>query len=116
MEPKNVFKAHPNLKSYFQTSDGVKFFTAHDAKTHARSLDDKSVEEVKRGSSKDNKTAKSKPEPSSFEKAKLRIDAIGALETVEEVEKALEGETAKTVREAGEKRIEAINALTKKGE
>ena len=39
-----------------------------------------------------------------------RIEANDKLETIEEVEKALEGETAKTVKEAGEKRIEAIKA------
>ena len=43
--------------------------------------------------------------------AKLRIEALEKLETVEAVEKALEGETAKSVKKAGEAKIEALKAV-----
>ena len=48
MKNQDVFKANPKLTKYFKTSDGVKFFRDHDAKTHARTLKDKEVETVKR--------------------------------------------------------------------
>ena len=47
---KNTFKLYPDLKSYHETSDGQKFFIPTDAANHARTLTDKTVKEVKRGS------------------------------------------------------------------
>ncbi|MDB0603187.1 hypothetical protein PL373_19050 [Tenacibaculum maritimum] len=98
----NVFKENPKLKSYFQTEDNVKFFTESDAKNHARTLKDKTVTEVKKGASK--KDVQLTP----MQEAKNRVAAIEKLETVEAVEKALENETAATVKKAGADRIEAI--------
>lgn len=42
--------------------------------------------------------------------AKLRVEAIDKLETVEAVEEVLKGETAKSVIKAGAAKIEALNA------
>lgn len=42
-----IFKNHPTLKSYFKTSDGQAFYAEDSAKNHAKTLKDKSVEEVK---------------------------------------------------------------------
>lgn len=137
-----VFKQHPNLKEYHETSDGTKFFNPHDAKNHAKSLKDNTVKTVKRGAASepeaDQKTSKSakaeKPAAKSTGKksdkvdskdltpmaaAKLRVEAIEKLKTVKEVEAALEGETANSVKKAGQDRIAAIkaaDALTSKEE
>lgn len=120
MKKQDVFTANPKLAKYYKTSDGVKFFREHDAKTHARTLKDKDVETVKRpagSTAKDSekKTASKAENPEGGEeltpmqKAKLRVEAIEKMATVEEVEKALEEETAKSVIKAGKARIEAIN-------
>lgn len=44
----DVFTDNPNMKSYFQTSDGTKFYDENSAKNHGKTLQDQSVEEVKR--------------------------------------------------------------------
>lgn len=46
MKTDNVFKTHPMLKSYHKTSDGTAFFQETDAKNHAKSLEDKTIEKV----------------------------------------------------------------------
>ena len=124
----DTFKQYPNLKSYFKTTDGVRFFNESDAKNHARTLQNKTVEQVKRthaddtigsndkekvkkntgASGKSGKKSDSK-KPNALQAAKQRIADIENMDTVAAVEEALKGETAKTVKEAGEKRIEAIN-------
>lgn len=43
-----VFKNNPDLKVYYKTADGTAFYTEPDARMHARSLSDKSVEPVYR--------------------------------------------------------------------
>lgn len=48
----NIFNQYPNLEEYFETSDGQKFFKETAAKTHARTLEDKSVNKVKRTDAK----------------------------------------------------------------
>ncbi len=48
----NIFNQYPNLEEYFETSDGQKFFKETAAKTHARTLEDKSVNKVKRTDTK----------------------------------------------------------------
>ncbi|MGJ5643208.1 hypothetical protein [Formosa sp. S-31] len=116
MSTDKVFKRNPNLGRYFKTSDGTPFYKKEHAKTHARGLKDKSVEEVVKPVAKveaDSKKASEKTEANledltPMQKAKLRIRAIKKLDTVEAVKAALEGETAKTVIEAGELRIKAI--------
>lgn len=95
---RSIWDMNPKLKSYHQTSDGEKFYMDHDAKTHARSLEDDSITEVKR------------PVKVVKLSAEERIEAISTMETVAEVEAALKGETAKTVKEAGEARIVELNA------
>ena len=42
-----IFKAHPEAKCYFKTSDGFEFFKQNDANNHAKTLTDKKVLEVK---------------------------------------------------------------------
>ncbi|MGV8814747.1 MAG: hypothetical protein ACOH2D_11625 [Gelidibacter sp.] len=144
----NVFTQNPDLKSYHETSDGVKFFRDQDAHVHARGLKNKAIKEVTRGSLmvdevisevKAKKVKSLKPNPATeaskdeapktdaksdkvdqqiasetltpMAQAKLRIEALEKLETVEAVEKALEGETAKSVKKAGEAKIEALKAV-----
>ncbi len=41
-----IFESNPNLKKAFITSDGTPFYQEHDAKNHAKTLEDKSVEPV----------------------------------------------------------------------
>lgn len=38
-----IFKLHPNLEVFYQTSDGTAFFKDHDAKNHAQTLKNKKV-------------------------------------------------------------------------
>ena len=115
MKTKTVFELHPNLKSYHETSDGTPFFHAHDANNHARSLEDKTVKEVKKTSSAAaEKTADKMATASAgltpMQEAKLKVEAIEAMETVEAVEAAIEGVTAKSVLKAAAAKIEAIKA------
>ncbi len=132
-----VFKQHPNLKGYHETSDGVKFFKKADAHVHARSLKDKAVKFVVNGhpveaaEKADSKTSKkekqgkaskkndSKPQGNQdnltpSQKAKLAKEAIENLETVEAVEAALKDENYPSVIKAGEERIEALKLQTEK--
>ncbi len=44
----NIFEQHPNLKQYFKTADGQAFYEHSDAKLHARTLEDKSIETVEK--------------------------------------------------------------------
>lgn len=107
----NVFKQHPRLESYHETSDGIKFFTESNAKNHAKSLKDKKVKVVERSEENDAPKKDTEPKASNpMQAAKLRVDEINALQRVEEIEKALEGETAKSVKKAAADRIAAIQA------
>lgn len=124
----DVFKRNPDLKKYYETVDGTKFYKEDAAKAHAKRLESKTVKTVERPLEKnaEGKPAKAKPNKgnnagsdsktvdskdlSAFEAAKLRKEAIEKLTTVAEIEKALEGETAKSVIKAGTKRIAAIKA------
>ncbi len=111
MKNQDIFKRHPKMTSYFETSDGVKFFTNHHAKGHAKSLGNKDVVEVK----KKNLLKVSKPVKSSdltsMQKAKLRAEYVKKLDNIEDVNEALKGETASTVLKAGEDRIAELKAL-----
>ena len=103
---KSIFDLHPNLDAYFETSDGVKFFNHSDAATHARSLENKKVKKVGRPAKKAPKTEKAT--------AKDRIAAINQMDSIEAVQKALEGETAAGVIKAGMDKIKALEeALAK---
>jgi hypothetical protein len=122
---KTIFELNPGLKEYHKTSDGVKFFTPHDAKNHARTLEDKKVSKVLRpikgkatNDSQVDTDTTSKTQagpatnnvkkPNAAQQAKLRKDSISKLETVALVNKALKDETAKSVIEAGKARIVEI--------
>lgn len=41
-----VFKENPQLKRVYVTTDGTPFYQENDARNHAKSLEDKTVEEV----------------------------------------------------------------------
>lgn len=43
-----IFKTNPNLKEFFKTSDGEAFYQESNAHNHAKSLEDKTVETIKR--------------------------------------------------------------------
>lgn len=108
---KGIFKMHKGLDKYFETADGNCFYTEHNAKTHARKLEDKNVKKVRRASqvdttSQDDKKAK---KLNAMQAAKLRADIIAAVETSEEVKELLKDETAKSVIKAGEARLEVLN-------
>lgn len=110
-----VFKNHPHLKQYHETSDGVKFHTEDTARAHAKSLKDKKVKKVERSDEVLNKTEAPNPQASKeqlnpMQAAKLRVEAVEKMGTVAEIEKALEGETAKSVLKAGAERIASLNA------
>lgn len=109
-----IFKNHPELEKYYETSDGTAFYNESNARNHARTLEDKTVKAVNRNpETKEPEKKKQKPKngkPNPFESAKLRIEAINELNTVEEVEQALSEETAKTVLKAGAERIAALKA------
>ena len=102
MERQEVFKTYPKVDEFFETSDEQKFFNESDAKNHARKLKDKHISKLERGV----EMAKQSSKPSAEE----RIEAIGKLETVEAVNEALKGETAKTVKQAGEDRIAELES------
>ncbi|WP_435138906.1 hypothetical protein [Formosa sp. A9] len=120
MSKDQVFEKQPSLERYFKTSDGKEFYKHHHAKMHADGLKDKKIEEVVNPSPKpievstpQAKTvanANANEELTPMQKAQLRVDAINAMQTVDEVESALVGETAKTVKAAGEERIKALQA------
>jgi len=46
MKKHEIFETNPNLKQVHVTSDGQSFYNDNDAKLHAKSLDNKSVELV----------------------------------------------------------------------
>lgn len=43
---KEIFEQHPNLEKVYCTADGTPFYQENDAKNHAKTLKDKSVETV----------------------------------------------------------------------
>lgn len=49
-----TFKQNPNLKEYWKTSDGQAFYREQDARNHAKTLSNKSVEHQVRGIESDN--------------------------------------------------------------
>ncbi|NRR90656.1 hypothetical protein HSX10_03660 [Winogradskyella undariae] len=104
---KSIWDLNPDLKAYYETSDGHKFFSEDAAKTYAHQNKDVTYDgEVKRPN-------KNKVTPILEEI--LRAKAIAKLTTVEEVNKALEGEVEQSVIEAGKAQISIIeNAGGKK--
>lgn len=126
---KEVFKRNPKLEKLFTTADGTAFYHEGDARVHARTLADKTVATITRDdvAKEDSQKAPEAPEKgpkksaqkedgkkvadlTPMQKAKLRIDAINELNTVEEIEQALSEERAKSVLKAGADRIAAIQA------
>ena len=93
-----VFESNPNMKEYFETSDGQPFYKKQDAELHARSLKDKKVTLVERPA-KDEKP----------KNAKEVIELISVAQTVEAVEALIEGDKRATVITAGQAAIEALS-------
>lgn len=88
----NTFENNPNLKEYFQTSDGEKFYTKNMAENHARDLKDRSVTMVGRPA-----------EQEARESAKDIIAKVPEmdLETAQEyLDAEIEGSPRKTVTDA----------------
>lgn len=124
---KQLFKENPSLDSYFETSDGNKFYKEHDAKAYAKKLKDRKVTEVGRDSlpsldtDNDLETDLNPVKNTDKKPAKLtseeRIAAIEKMINVADIEVAIKGEKAKTVLAAADKRIAEImatDALDKK--
>jgi hypothetical protein len=97
----NTFENNPNLKEYFQTSDGEKFYTKNMAENHARDLKDRSVTTVSRPADKEVK------ETAADIIAKAPEMDLETAEEYLETENALE-KPRKTVVEALEARISEL--------
>lgn len=114
-----ALKDNPTAKKVFVTSDGFTFLNENSANLHATTNASKKTlmvsEFSKTGKDEEPDRGKKGKKLSAPEKAKLRVEAISKLETVEAVNKALEGETAKTVKKAGETRKKELELLKKTG-
>ncbi|MDB0602635.1 hypothetical protein PL373_16155 [Tenacibaculum maritimum] len=96
---KDIFEQNQDLDVVYETSDGVNFYTEHNAETHAKAkLKNKKVTKRTRSEYLDSKAK---------EVAK-RITAINKLTTVEEIEAAIEGEKSTKVTNAANKKIEEL--------
>lgn len=103
---KDVFEANPGCDHIYVTTDGVPFLDSHRARVHQKAINpDAKVEVVTRFAAP--------MEVEEIEVIKLtaeqRIEAINACQTIEEVEALLVGESAKTVKAAGQIKIEQLN-------
>ena len=67
----DLFKNNPELKEYFETSDGEKFYSHNLAANHAKGLEDKEVKTVTKPESK----KASKDEKSAEDKGSKTADA-----------------------------------------
>ena len=114
-----TFKQHKNLKEYWETSDGTKFFVDGDARNHAKTLTDKNVKHVKRDAEK----AAEEPENEDQDKKNSPLDQntkkvseyLATVETVEELDELLALEEADQDRKGVKTAIEARKEeLTKK--
>lgn len=106
---KEIFEQNPKLDVIYKTSDKTLFYTELNAKSHARTLENKKVDKVTRESvlkSVNPKSDSNKPN------AEQRIETIKGLDTVDAVKAALKGEKATTVKFAGTKRIEELEEIT----
>lgn len=71
-----TFEQYPNLKEYFTTSDGEKFYNDNSAQLHARTLKDKAVQKVERPAGKVVKLPTDAPK-SEMEKLADALIALG---------------------------------------
>ncbi|PCI11871.1 MAG: hypothetical protein COB73_00775 [Flavobacteriaceae bacterium] len=105
MDSKKIAQAHfknnQEAKEIFVTSDGQAFVSGNYADLHANSNREGKKMKIVSFKTAEFETVKSLTAPE-------RIAFINALETEAEVVEALEGETAKTVKEAGAKKIEEL--------
>lgn len=100
---KSLFEQYPNMSEYFETSDGEKFFKEEPAKSHGKTLKDKTVKTVLRPEEKEDQ----KPESAKEIIAKsVEMDLEDAKEhlAIEEVSEA----PRKTVVDALQKRISEL--------
>ena len=117
---KAAFATEKEVESLYTTSDGQCFKKEGNAYSHAKTLEDSTVEEL------DRKLKPVKKEEATTESgnaggsesggsttkltAEERIAKINKAETVDQVNELLEGEKAKTVKAAGAAKIEALQA------
>ncbi|RWX00917.1 hypothetical protein [Flavobacterium cerinum] len=103
MAKDQVFESNPTISVYYKTSDGETFYKEGDAKFHARSLKDKSVQTVTKGTEAAASEGKDKDaKPAKAEDLIKLIQAATTLEALDEfkndtrstVLKAIEAKTA----------------------
>lgn len=100
----DIFKRNPNLEVVYQTSDQQCFYHESDARNHAKTLENKSVETLKKGS------AEEKPAQREYAlNAKDTIAKIRAVESLEGLEEFADDER-KSVIDAIVKRTEELSA------
>lgn len=102
----NIFKNYPTLQVYFKTADGQSFFQESDARNHAKSLENKTVEKVERPfEAIEDKEVKEVKEYAI--NAKDSIALIKEATTVEDLANFADDER-KSVKEAYEKKLAEI--------
>jgi len=105
---KTFFDKNKDVEKVYITSDGFVFINKNAADLHANTSDKKlSVKKFEN-------TTVSVDEPKKT--AEERIAAIEEAETIEAVEALLKGEKAKTVKEAGAKKIAELKTLAQSGQ
>ena len=105
---KTFFEKNKDVEKVYITTDGFVFINKNAADLHANTSDKKlSVKKFEN-------TTVSVDEPKKT--AEERIAAIEEAETIEAVEALLKGEKAKTVKEAGAKKIAELKTLAQSGQ
>lgn len=101
-----VFQEHPELNVYYKTSDGEKFYLEHNAKLHAKGLQDKTVTPVERGAAV-SPEADGQDERLDYREAIKQIKAAESLEDLA----SFEDYPQKSVQEALAAKVQELTAL-----
>jgi membrane protein involved in colicin uptake len=108
---KKVFEQNPKLKKYYGTSDGEAFYQENDAKNHAKSLKDKTVECVENENFLE---VIDSEELSDEQKEAAAFDAEQQAEVDKKEKEAAEAKIAEDARIEGERKAqEAADAKVK---
>lgn len=99
---KDFFGKNKDVEQIYITDEGFVFINRNAAELHAKSNPGGKKLGIK---TFNNPGASQEPEKKTADE---RIAAIEAAKSIEEVENLLKGEKAKTVKEAGQKKIEAL--------
>ncbi len=110
---KDIFNKHKGLDVIYKASDGTAFYTENNAKNHANKLKNKAVEKVTRAEAMKGVKEETGGDSDMKLSAEQRIEVIQGLKTVKDVEEALKGEKASTVKAAGKARIEELGRVDK---